>query len=196
MVRHRVPVATDSSSDDSDGEFAPEWGVKTRAPLRRRATAKAPAAESAAIAGHVHNYMRANEIYDQIRRLLAAEGGPGDDSEMVAHLQQKGIVYLIRRQQEDETPCCRPAKIVLTIDREEPCPAPLLPLPVPPRLAPYLPSFTALPDDPTLVFTAHGFTVKRLDGLPGGPCRRCGSTPIVSCTRCDPGCCRCLQPPS
>ena len=87
---------------------------------------------------------------------------------LIVHLQQKGIVYLIRRQQEDETPCCRPAKIVLTIDREEPCPAPLLPLPVPPRLASYLPSFTALPDDPTLVFTAHGFTVKRLDGLPGG----------------------------
>jgi hypothetical protein len=40
----------------------------------------------------VHNYMRANDIYEQIRRLLLAEGGPGDDADMVAHLQQKGVV--------------------------------------------------------------------------------------------------------
>lgn len=86
---------------------------------------------------------------------------------LIVHLQQKGIVYLIRPQQEGEMPCCRPAKIPLTIELEEPLPPPLLPSPPPPELASYLPPFVALPDDTTLLFTPHGFTVKRLDGLPG-----------------------------
>jgi len=41
----------------------------------------------------VHNYMRANDIYQQIQKVLKEGGGAmGSDGEAIAHMQQKGIV--------------------------------------------------------------------------------------------------------
>jgi hypothetical protein len=57
--------------------------------------------------------------------------------------------------------------LALTVELEAAPPPLPLPAPPPVLLAPYLPEFTRLPDDTTLLFTPHGFTVRRLAGLAG-----------------------------
>lgn len=86
---------------------------------------------------------------------------------LMVHLQHSGIVYLIRPQQEDEVPCCHPAVLPLTVELETSPPTAPLPRPPPPLLADFLPEFAPLPDNLSLLFTPHGFIVRRLDGLAG-----------------------------
>lgn len=86
---------------------------------------------------------------------------------LMVHLQHSGIVYLIRLQEEGEVPCCHPAVLPLTVELETPPPRRHLPGPPPPQLAAFLPEFAPVPDDLTLLFTPHGFTVRRLAGLAG-----------------------------
>ena len=88
--------------------------------------------------------------------------------QLLVQLQQRGILYLIRQQQPDESPCCHPAELDLTLEVEEGAPPPPLPSPPPAALAPFLPAFANMPDDTTLVYTQQGFTVARLNGLAGG----------------------------
>jgi centrosomal protein CEP76 len=81
----------DSSSSDSDGG----GGATSWPESGRKAAPRLPAGEDAAVAAHVHNYMRANDIYQQIQQVLKDGGGGGamgDDAEAIAHMQQKGIV--------------------------------------------------------------------------------------------------------
>jgi centrosomal protein CEP76 len=81
--------SSESSSDGEEGLGGVGWSESAR-----KSAARLPAAEDAAIAGHVHNYMRANDIYQQIQKVLKQGGhGPmGGDAEAIAHMQQKGIV--------------------------------------------------------------------------------------------------------
>ena len=89
--RRRASTESDESSDE--GEWNQDWGTTApQRPLHRRAQAKPVAGESRAISEHVHNYMRANDIYAQIKRILVQEGGAVDDEKVVAHLQQRGVV--------------------------------------------------------------------------------------------------------
>ena len=86
---------------------------------------------------------------------------------LIVHLQQKGILYLIRRQHEDEQPCCRATSLPLTLELAEPARPLALPAPPAAAVAPFLPQFSPLPDDWALQFTPHGFTVKRISGFAG-----------------------------
>lgn len=64
------------------------------APITAAMISAMPIADSPSrVPDAVHNYMRANDIYQQIQKVLKEGGGAmGSDGEAIAHMQQKGIV--------------------------------------------------------------------------------------------------------